>query len=467
MGKLRNVYNNDEEERGNGRGRRVAGLRVGFTATVMVVAMAMAMATECAAQGLDDVPDATCSRGLCAGPVCCPAACGSCGGAGCQARPLAAQCCAGWVKRRARSCSRVGPPCTVDKPLMCGSVSTVPTPRPPTPSPLPGTGGPGAEAGVGEWRTITDELRGTPTPRHEACFVMMGGRGYLIGGRGTRAVERFDPATGSWEAVAPMPTQMHHMQCVPHEGLIYVPTSWYGGSPSESVNALMWVFHTSNNTWSSLPGLPEARRRGAAASVLFQNKIWVIAGNRGGHGPPSQSLGWMDYYDLRTRRWRTSGLASLPAGHERDHAGAAVVKGRICIAGGRNGGMPNPFAAVVPSTLCYDVRRNSWVDMGAPLPFPRAGAATARTCAGALILAGGEARFSRAFDSVHVFNGVSWASLPPLNRARHGTGLAVANCNSCNHIFIASGSGARGGRPELESTELYIPPGGPVRCTKY
>ncbi|MCP5117834.1 MAG: galactose oxidase, partial [bacterium] len=44
-----------------------------------------------------------------------------------------------------------------------------------------------------------------------------------------------------------------------------------------------------------------------------------------------------------------------------------------------------------------------------------------------------------------------WTQQAPLNRGRHGTQAAVIN----NKIYIAAGSGNRGGGPELSSTEVF------------
>lgn len=296
--------------------------------------------------------------------------------------------------------------------------------------------------------------------------MMNNGRGYLIGGRGTRPVEEYNPLTKAWRVVAQMPTQMHHMQCVSYGKDVYIASSWYGRSPTESNNERMWIFNTESYEWRSEPGLPSNRRRGGAAQVLYKDRIYVLCGNRGGHGPPSISLGWVDYYDLKNKKWVTN-LATIPRRHERDHVGGAVVGDKICIGGGRDGGMEKPFAATVASTFCYDPEKDKWENMNTDIPAPRAGSATGRSCDGQLIVIGGEGRYSRAFDQVHAFDGTKWTTLAPLVRRRHGTGVAIADCRYCEHMIIAAGSGARGGRPELSSTELYIPEGRQQNCNRY
>lgn len=305
---------------------------------------------------------------------------------------------------------------------------------------------------------------GRPRERHEACFVMVNGRGYLLGGRGDNGVDIFNPKSRTWTRGPDMPTQMHHMQCVVYKSAIWIASSWYGPSPREKNNDKLWFLDTRSEKWQSRPGLPEKRRRGGAASVLYDEKIWVVGGNRGGHGPPSKTLSWMDYYDLKEKKWVTN-LPELPEG--RDHTGGGIVKGRLCVAGGRNGGAKSFFGAVITSTYCYDFARKKWENTRAPIPRGRAGSAYGTLCGGGLVVAGGEGKYSRAFDRVDVFDGSQWKELPGLQRERHGTGLAVANCNGCGHMFIASGSGARGGRPELDSTEVFLPNGNDATCDVY
>lgn len=171
----------------------------------------------------------------------------------------------------------------------------------------------------------------------------------------------------------------------------------------------------------------------------------------------------MDYYDLEKKTWVTN-LPSMP--DPRDHVGGAIVRGKLCIAGGRDGGSSNFFSAVKTATYCYNFRTEKWIDMKAPIPEGRAGAATDRICGGMMMVAGGEGQYSAAFSRVDLFDGSKWISAGDLVRARHGTGLGVSQC-SCGQVFITSGSGSRGGSPELDSTEVYHPNGMNERCDTY
>jgi hypothetical protein len=170
-----------------------------------------------------------------------------------------------------------------------------------------------------------------------------------------------------------------------------------------------------------------------------------LFGNRGGHetGDHAVSLAFADVYNTTSGTWRELANGLFP----RDHVGAALIDGRICVAGGRDGGTIN-WPNVAP-TECYDIATNTW-SVEASIVQPRAGANYGRSCDGKLLIAGGEGE-GKAYRNFDVFDGVKWTRLPDMNMSRHGTGLAV-DC-VCNAIYIASGNGQAGGGMELTSVE--------------
>lgn len=314
----------------------------------------------------------------------------------------------------------------------------------------------------GKWEYVTG-ITGSLKPRHEACFVFVNGKGYLIGGRGQHdPVDVFDPMTKTWTQRAGYGEKIHHMQCVAHDGKVWIPSSWTDNYPYEKNHNQIIIYDTVQDNWSTLPGMREDRLRGGAASVLHDGKIYVVGGNRGGHGAHAETLGYMDYYDLSSEQWVME-LPELP--EPRDHVGGAMVNGRLCIAGGRNSGVSNFFNAAVASVWCFDFGEMIW-DRGDDLEVPRAGAATATVCDGRLMIAGGETGRTTAWERVDLFDGNNWTRAPDLRRGRHGSGLGVSDC-SCGQVFVSSGSGNKGGSPELNSTEVYTPSGGVETCVVF
>ena len=143
--------------------------------------------------------------------------------------------------------------------------------------------------------------------RHEACFVMVGSKAYLLGGRRTLELDIFDPQSRSWTKGQDLPIELHHMQCVAAQGKIWIVAAWTGDFPREQNTDVSYVYDPAADAWSTITAMPENRRRGGAAVVISpdETKIYVSHGNDGGHerGNFAVSLGWLDVYDIATDSW--------------------------------------------------------------------------------------------------------------------------------------------------------------------
>jgi N-acetylneuraminic acid mutarotase len=288
----------------------------------------------------------------------------------------------------------------------------------------------------------------------------VGQRAYLVGGRGMKNTNIYDPRNRTWSVGATTPKELHHMQCVAAQGKLWIMAPWTGAYPQETNTPNAYVYDPATNTWATKTALPLGRRRGSAAAVvsLDESKIYVSHGTTGGHETAnfSTTLPFLDVYDIATDSWKN---LSDSAPNPRDHTGGALINGRICVAGGRNGAEINwPSIAQMD---CYNLTSGQW-KVEAPIPQVRAGSAYGVTCDGQLMIAGGEGD-GQVWRNVDVFNGTSWTTIASLNVARHGTGLAV-DC-VCNQIHVASGSLSQGGGIETKSVETYFPSGSDTKCT--
>uniref|UniRef100_A0A6U5H377 FAD-binding PCMH-type domain-containing protein n=1 Tax=Grammatophora oceanica TaxID=210454 RepID=A0A6U5H377_9STRA len=344
-------------------------------------------------------------------------------------------------------------------------------PPPPTNSPPPPPT-PSSSSSSSQMVSTT----GPMDPRLEACFIEVGDKAYLIGGRdGSKPVNEFDPATGIWTTKSKSPIEVHHMQCVAVDAKVYILNAWTGNFPYEQNVEQILVYDTVADSWSGRVGLPEPRQRGGGASVVRTNpvdgtrEIYVSHGNRGGHGVHSTSLPWFDMYNVDLDIWMTN-LPDAP--NARDHTGGALITTTVnggtvqlfCVAGGRDSGLEGYLDKPVLPTDCFNFATGSW-EVKDDIPQGRAGSAYGTTCDGKLAVAGGEG-FSKAWNNVDVFDGSSWTSLSPLIQARHGTGLAsFCNYAECgDETLISSGAGNQGGEPVLESTERINVPGSSWKC---
>lgn len=412
-----------------------------FPAIISFILFAILSPLFTSSVAADGPPDPNCARGIQARGACCKSICGKCGGFDCyrRSRLYNTRCCPEGIKIPSFNvpfCTQSGPPCRI------GTNG--------------GSNGGGSPSSLnGRWKIATVQ-RGALSTRHEACAVFVNGLVLLIGGRGVnKEISVFNTATRIWTTRngPGANVEMHHMQCVVAGGKVWIPTSWKGGYPREKNNNKVYVYDVKKDQWSTRPGMKESRQRGGAASVVRGQYIYVVGGNRGGHGAHAKSLPWMDAFNWKTGRWLSGNLPNMPD-NGRDHVGGALVKGQLCIAGGRNGGSADFFNKVITSTYCYNFGKRTWV-LKKDIPQGRGGAATGTACDGNMVIAGGEG-FGKAFSRVDTFDGVSWKQGPSLATARHGSGLAVAGC-SCGYMYIPSGSGRQGGAPELRSMEQFVP----------
>ena len=85
--------------------------------------------------------------------------------------------------------------------------------------------------------------------RHEACFLMVGRKAYLLAGRNINPVNIYDPVTREWTQGQPPPISIHHTQCVAVDKSIWMVSSWTGGYPQETNNDLIYVSIFSNHRY--------------------------------------------------------------------------------------------------------------------------------------------------------------------------------------------------------------------------
>ena len=274
----------------------------------------------------------------------------------------------------------------------------------------------------------------TGLPRQEVSFVEAGGALYLTGG-GTRH-QRYDPATRTWEDVAPIPEQLDHIQGVALGGKIYYVgglRNWPGPHAST-----VTIYDTGTNRFSR--GSPMPRGRGAGGVVAHGGKIYYAGGLSDG-----EAVAWLDVYDPQTDTW--SRLPDMP--RARDHFQAVVVGNGLYAIGGRQG----PLGSELANTDRYDFATQSWERDFALLPTPRGGYAAA-ALGGRIFVIGGETpggalRTVEAYDT----QTDSWRTLDPMPTARHGIQAAVCG----GGIFVAAGGATAGGDDPVATLESFAP----------
>ena len=298
------------------------------------------------------------------------------------------------------------------------------------------------------WETV--ETMGLPTARHEAAFIGFDNKAYLIGGRRINPVDVFDPATNTWTAKSSTPMELHHFQAVVVGDAIYLMGAMTGRYPRETPLEKVGVYYPHRDEFAFVHGIPESRRRGGAGAVYHDGRIYLVGGITNGH--VDGYVPWLDAYDPITGDWEI--LPDAP--HERDHFQAAVVDGKLIVAAGRRTEQKSnaTFRQAVDAVDVFDFEQGRWLtdaNVCEAIPTQRAGN-MAMAHDGLLVIGGGESgnqkEAHREVEVLDIKTG-EWNTWPSLRRGRHGSGFAVIG----DEVYVASGSGNRGGGPELTSLE--------------
>ena len=297
------------------------------------------------------------------------------------------------------------------------------------------------------WTTV--DTQNSCTERHECSGAVVDGKLYLIGGRGMKPVEEYDPATKQWKTMAMPPMEIHHFQAVAYKEKIYVIGALSGPYPHETPLTHVYTFDPKKDLWEKGHEIPEERRRGAAGLVVKDDKFYLVAGIKDGHWADNRD--YFDEYDPATGEWRE--LPDLP--RVRDHFQAVVLDNRIYAVGGRKSFAKegHGFELTYAEVDVFDFDRHAWETLPEKdnLPTERAGSSTIAFDRGFVVVGGESANQVAAHSEVEYYQpGTGWKLLNNLERGRHGFPLVNIN----NSLYVAAGCGNRGGSPELNSVEV-------------
>jgi len=304
----------------------------------------------------------------------------------------------------------------------------------------------------GEWFTINSSDGSLPTARHENGFVQVGVHFYLLGGRDDKKIEKYNLTTKTWATTKTTLNDVHHFQAVVFDGLIYIINAMKDDFPTETLWPNVLIYDPINDKLFTGPEIPEDRRRGSSGAVVYNNKIYVIAGIQNGH--TDGWVKWVDEFDPNSGEWKT--LADAP--RERDHFMAALNDGKIYVAGGHTSFYNNDTdnydrTRTIGEVDVYDIENNTWSTLPNNLPTQRVGAAVG-ILGNELFVMGGESAQTEIHSETEALNLRThiWRKAKKMLTPRHGIQAIVNN----NGIFVAAGAGDREGPPQLDSQEAFF-----------
>jgi N-acetylneuraminic acid mutarotase len=304
-----------------------------------------------------------------------------------------------------------------------------------------------------------------PVPGDHLATVTDGTYVYAIGGRtlepsaNHNAVQRFDPATGQWTQLTPLPVADSDMGAAFVGGQLIT----FGGENGLTVFNTVRDYNLATKTWSTLAPMAQARHGmgvavvgntiyaidGASlpghngstrtlqtfavsapspalhaagswqigkdspfpvqqlhAAVLNQTQIWLA----GGLLSADQATNKTEYFDPTLHTWAPGPPLPFPV----HHAMLVTYKGKLYLIGGFLPQGTNMEAAASDKVLILDPAAGRWVE-GPPLHHARA-AGAAVVVGNQIVVVGGRSggRFPAEVKPTEIFNGKSWHDAPAI-----------------------------------------------------
>ncbi|MGN6484291.1 MAG: Kelch repeat-containing protein [Thermomicrobiales bacterium] len=251
-------------------------------------------------------------------------------------------------------------------------------------------GGFGAESTVSRLDLaagVWSDLAPLPEPRHHLGLAALDGAIYAIGGHdvthgATDTAWRYDPEADAWSDLPPLPQGPRGaLGCAALNGTI-VAVGGSSGDLSGPATADVAAFDPATGTWTLLPPMPTAREHLAVA--VAGGILVAIGGRNGGQFDPAMDTA-VERYDPANNTWSTG--SPMPDG--RSGMGVAVDEdaASIVVLGGEGREGTNGLYDQVQR---YDVATDTWSDLP-PLPVARHGIAAA-VADGVLYAIGGSTR---------------------------------------------------------------------------
>jgi N-acetylneuraminic acid mutarotase len=302
-----------------------------------------------------------------------------------------------------------------------------------------------------------------PVPGDHLAAVTDGTYVYALGGRvlepaaNHNAVQRFDPATGKWTQLTPMPAANSDMGAAYMGGQLIT----FGGENGLSVFGTTRAYDLASKTWSTLPSLRDARHGMAVAvigntiyaidgasqplhagstntlqtfvataapaavqvsgtwtlghfspfpvqqlpaAVRNRSQIWLAGGLTGSTEATARATEKTEYYDTALKQWSPGPNLPFPV----HHAMMVYYRNQLWLIGGFLPSGPNLTAAVSDKVLKLDTTTGRWIE--AP-PLHHARAAGAAVVVGdQIVVVGGRTggQHPGEVPQTEIFNGKSW-----------------------------------------------------------
>ncbi|HEX9967659.1 MAG TPA: kelch repeat-containing protein [Solirubrobacterales bacterium] len=230
---------------------------------------------------------------------------------------------------------------------------------------------------------------------------------------------RFDPRSGEYTELAPMPRALNHMGVTTYGGDLYV-LGGYGKTLEANTSKDFFRYDVAADRWTSMPDLP--RPLAAMALGIVGDRLIVAGGAR-------DSVPVTDAFAFDFRRGRWSELPPLPG--PREHVGSIGIGDELYVFGGRT---PKSFA--VRTAASFDASEGRWRSLP-PMPVGSGGLGVVDAGGRPVAVGGGNDLAETVTGAVQeLAPDGKWVPLPDLRTPRHGHGTVVAD----GKIWVFGGS---------------------------
>jgi len=310
-----------------------------------------------------------------------------------------------------------------------------------------------------KWATVAP----MPTARSSLAAGVVGGKLYALGGsldskdsQKLDTVEVYDPYLDTWDAVAPMPTARGFLAAGVVDGKLYaLGGSTLSGDDDNSV-ATVERYDPNTGEWTNMDPMPTARINLAAGVV--GDKLYALGGYSYDGG--EKVLDTVEVYDPAANTW--AALAQMPTA--RSGLVAGVVGGKLYAAGGGNvDDAPLDVLEVLvpgPPPPSPPLPQGTWSEV-APMPTKRddpavavwMGPEGARRRPEKLFAIGGLDEAGNALQTVELYDPSldEWESAPFMPTARFSLAAAVVG----DKLYALGGSSDSYTR--VDTVERYDP----------
>ena len=275
-----------------------------------------------------------------------------------------------------------------------------------------------------------------PVDTDEPRAVTVGGKVYLAGGIASidypekeltgpsaqarvpvtsmKTFRRFDPTSGRYETLAPMPEALNHIGLVADGDDIYVVgghgNRLYGGDVRNS----LFRYSVAEDRWTRLADMPTAR--GALAVGAIDGKLYAPGGMTSGR-PLGHAVRTLEVYDIARDRWSRG--PDMPTA--REHAGGTVLDGHLYVLGGRDA-----RTDALGTVTRFDPESGEWEALP-PLRVAAGGLEAVNEDGAVFALGGGDDRGGTVTGAVQRFEPSEdrWRVVSRMRTPRHGFAATV------------------------------------------